>query len=385
MKLNLFNNILVGLILLVCVSLQSQTVLAAQGFTPVPRPLRLPAFGAPRAMNVEEVEKQDDKKDNTPVTDTATLKPDEEPENKTVRFHMWDGTIITGEVTIAEIAMNTEFGVLQIPIERIRRMSPGLDSFPELDAQIQEYIKALGDKDFDVREKATRALSAMGAQIRNVLDQVDPGKNSEQKKRLAAIQKELDEAEDESEEEGVNDGTVLIRGDTLVTPEFAIVGKIEQQQFTVKSKFGQLTVNLGDIKMADRPFKTRAEEVKKTVSVGGEIFFQRKPVSTRIRVNKGDKISIRADGMVQWTNWSQSSTPDGMTNQGQYQGVNSGTLCARIGSSGKIIKIGSKGEFVAKKNGVLYLAIAIQDNYIQNSGYRWTGNYKAKVHVKPAE
>ena len=68
----------------------------------------------------------------------------------------------------------------------------------------------------------------------------------------------------------------------------------------------------------------------------------------------------------------------------EFQGINSGTLCARNGSCGKVIKIGSKGEFVAKKAGVLYLAIAINDN-LQSQSYRWTGNYKAKIQVKPAQ
>ena len=50
-----------------------------------------------------------------------------------------------------------------------------------------------------------------------------------------------------------------------------------------------------------------------------------------------------------------------------------------------MIKIGSKGSFVAKKSGMLYLAIAMQDSYTKNSGYRWVGKYKARVEVKPAK
>ena len=365
-------------VLLIFGSIQTQS-LSAQVFEDV--------FGAtlelaaPVPSLAQDEEKKEAKKDTTPLTDTATLQATEEPENKQVRFHMWDGTVITGEVAIDQISMDTEFGILQIPIERIRKMSPGLDSYPELDATIQEQIEALGDKNFEVREKATRALSAMGTPIRNILKATDPGNDAEQKKRLAGILKDFDELDDDGE--GSND-SMLIRGDTLVTPEFAIVGKIVQQEFTVQSKFGQLKVQLGDIKKADRPFKTVAQEVKKTVTVGAEVFFQRSPLSTRIRVNKGDKIVIKGEGTVNWTNWSKTSGPTGMANQQKYQGINSGTLCARIGSSGKVIKIGSKGDFVAKKAGVLYLAIAMNDN-LQSQSYRWTGNYKAKIQVKPAQ
>ncbi|MFK7766553.1 MAG: hypothetical protein AB8B55_04980 [Mariniblastus sp.] len=343
-------------------------------------PTYIPANSFPVASPQKDDKKA--KKDSSPITDTSAQKSAKLPDNKMIRFHMWDGTVITGEVEVDQISMITEFGVLQIPIQRIQKMSPGLESFPELESEIRKHIENLGNKKIAIREAAQKALTNMGSQIRNVLNETDAGNDAERKKRLAAIQKEFDEAEED--EDFQSSESALIRGDTLVTPEFAIVGKIKQQQFLVQSKFGKLTVQLGDIKMADRPVKTTPQEVRKTVSVGAEAFFQRSPVSTRIRVSKGDKISIKAEGMVNWTNWSQTSTPEGLSNQQKYNGINSGALCARIGSSGKVIKIGAKEDFVASKSGVLYLAIAMNDNLV-NQSYRWTGNFKAKVYVKPTE
>jgi hypothetical protein len=58
-------------------------------------------------------------------------------------------------------------------------------------------------------------------------------------------------------------------------------------------------------------------------------------------------------------------------------------LCIRVGSEGEIIKVGADGEFVAKKSGVLYLGIAMQDNYLNNN-YKWTGEYQVKLRVTPA-
>lgn len=319
------------------------------------------------------------------VTDTKTI-PNTAPQlpGNYVRFHMWDGSIVAGEVQVDGISVETEFGVLQVPIERIRKLYPGLDSFPEMNAKIVRLVEGLGDKDFDVREKSHRELSSMGMQIRNEIDKFDDGGSAERKKRLATIKQEINEALDEFEEEESPADRSMIRGDSVETPEFEIVGKILQETFTINSKFGQLTVNLSDIKMAERSFEEKKETVKKNVTVGAEKFFQRQPVSTRIRVNKGDKISIKADGVVQWTNWSSSSTPEGLGNQGQYQGIQSGTLCARIGSNGKITKVGSKSDWTAKQSGILYLAISMQDNYLNQNSYRWTGEYKAKVQVKPS-
>ena len=292
---------------------------------------------------------------------------------------------MAGEVQVDSISIETEFGVLEVPIERIRKLYPGLNSYPEMNDKIERLVEGLGDKDFDIREKSNRELASMGMLIRNEIDNFNDGGSAERKKRLAAIKQEINEQLDEFDEEGEPIERSLVRGDSVETPEFEIVGRIIQQTFTINSKFGQLSVDLSDIKMAERSFNEKKEMVKKTVSVGAEKFFQRQPVSTRIRVNKGDKISIKADGVVQWTNWSTSSSPDGLSNQGQYQSISSGTLCARIGNSGKILKVGTKSEWTAKQSGVLYLGIAMQDSPANQSGYSWTGEYKAKVQVQPAE
>ena len=123
--------------------------------------------------------------------------------------------------------------------------------------------------------------------------------------------------------------------------------------------------------------------IRRNVSVDAETFFQREPMSTRIRINRGDRVQIRASGTVRWTNWNMDSNPDGLPNQGNYRGIQSGTLCAQIGNSGKPIKIGSGESFVASEAGTLYLAIAVQDNYANQNSYRWTGSYKVKIVVDP--
>ncbi len=305
---------------------------------------------------------------------------------KFVRFHMWDGSIVGGEVQNDAISVRTEFGSLEVPIEEIKRFYPGLNSFPELTAKIDKLVENLGDKNFDVREKSNSELNAMGMRIRNELNRFEDGGSAERKKRIAEIKKNIDQELDSMQEEDLQGDPLnrpLIRGDRVDTPLFSIVGKIEQEEFVLNSKFGELTVKLADVRMADRAFNEVAQSVRKKCEVDGHAFFQKNTYSTRIRLNKGDKVSITADGVIQWTNWSTSSTPDGLANQGMYQNIQGGTLCARVGSTGKVIKIGSKGSFVVKKPGILYLAIAMQDSYANNSAYRWVGKYKARVEVKP--
>jgi hypothetical protein len=325
--------------------------------------------------------------DDERVTDTAKLGGRPAPLGKKfIRFHMWDGSIVGGDVTVDKIDIETEFGTLQVPIEKISMFLPGLNSVPKLNDRITLLVEGLGDKNFDVREKSHRELVAMGRQIQREIQRFDDGGSVERKKHLQEIKREIAEQSDEVDEFDPGTGEVaLIRGDKIVTQDFSIVGKILQEEFRMSSKFGELAVNLSDIKMADRSFREVKTEIRKTIEVGGSAFFQNEPVSAKIRVNRGDKVLIRATGIVQWTNWSTSSGPDGIGSQGQWQGMNCGCLAARIGDSSKYIKIGTKGEFTAMQSGVLYLGVAMRDDYAKNSGYRWEGKYSAKVMVKPAD
>lgn len=330
---------------------------------------------------------QSENKSDENITDTAAIEAKSDIGNQFIRFHMWDGSIVGGDVAFELIDIDTTFGTLQIPIRDILKFHPGLDSIPALGARITTLVEGLGDKDFSVRENSHRELVSMGLQLQNEIGRFEDGGSAERKKHLEEIKKLVAEMSDESGDLETGElARPLIRGDLIVTREFSIVGKIRQSEFQLSSKFGDLLVNLADIRMADRSFNSSKEEVRKSVEISGTSFFQTSPVSTKIRVNRGDKISIRASGVVQWTNWSTSSGPDGIENQGTWQNQNSGTLMARVGKGDNYIKIGSSGDFVAKQTGELFLGIAIQDNFAKNnSGYRWDGDYTAKIVIQPAK
>ncbi len=326
---------------------------------------------------------------NEPIVDSAAGEK-AVPENKRfIRFHMWDGAIVGGEVQNDELTVRTEFGSLQIPIDRIHSFYPGLDSFPERDAQIAGLVKDLGDRNYDVREQAHRKLSSMGLVLRKQIASFDDGGSAERKKHLADLRKELDETLEDMDDDGESADNAkdrpLIRGDTVNTPNFSVVGKIEQPAFQIASKYGDLTIRLQDIRFADRDVPQQRTEIRKTVSVPGSTFFQKEAKSSRIRVNKGDRITVRGSGMVNWTNWNNTASPEGLGNQGNWNGMNCGALAARIGKNGSPIKIGMKHSFIAKNSGVLYFAIAMRDNYAQNDSYRWDGEFKARIVVKPAQ
>ncbi|HMP80327.1 MAG TPA: hypothetical protein PKD54_12810 [Pirellulaceae bacterium] len=360
----------------------------------------LPIWPAPAAVaqqdddeqeadKVKEVEGQDEAGKDTedeaaeePIVETIRI-PIEMPGPREVRLHLWDGSIVAGDIGIDAIHIETRFGRLQVPISNILNFRPGLQNVPTLNDRINLWVEELGDRDFQVRELARRQLSAMGMLLRNHIRTFDDGGSAERKKHLAALVEEIESLAEESEYVSGGDSVPLDQEDTVTTGEFTIVGRIVENEFELSTKYGLLKLRLEDIKRADRSWGQTAESVRKNVDIGATDFFQRTPKATRIFVKPGDRVSIRCSGNVSWSSWNMSSTPDGLANQGSWNGAPSGCVMARIGKSSEYIKIGSRGDFVAKVGGELFLGVAMQDNYANQRGYQWDGNYQARIVVEP--
>jgi len=111
--------------------------------------------------------------------------------------------------------------------------------------------------------------------------------------------------------------------------------------------------------------------------------------NSKIRLNRGDRVALRADGTLAMTPWGSNmmSTPDGNTNCSYFKvGSNKfygGTLLAKIGSSGKIFKAGSKLTFTAEQAGVLSFAIAMNTSY-GSGNHQFPGQYNVKIRVDRA-
>lgn len=342
---------------------------------------------APRAADVTdpnakpEEKKEGDAKEETtetPATPPAPVNP------KLVMLHLQDGTIIAGEMTINQISVETEFGTLEVPLDKVRSITPGLGSSPELSAKVNGLIEALGSDDYKAREQAHKDLQAMGLKVHRILEGYRNDENLERKRHIGEILKEFEELVSQQDDEEEPIERPLIVKDTVVTGDFTIVGKISPDEFKVSSKYGPLNVALADLKRAERP-RSIKEPVRKNVQVPGDSLVQRSFKNSGIKVEAGDKITIKADGSIVMSPWGgdQSSTPDGGSNFGWYipNQIYGGALVAKIGDRGTVFKVGSKSTFVAKTSGVLQFAVAMQAQYSQQ-GYSYPGNYNVKVTVE---
>jgi hypothetical protein len=346
-------------------------------------PIPPPPNGAFDEQPLEEPVVDESGDDAPPADDATPDQPAKPVEPGVLRFHLMDGTVITGKLTTDTLPVSTEFGDLSVPITKIVSFAPGLQSHPEINKTINTLIKQLGDPQAKVRDKAQASLIAYGPGLVSELQTYADDPDAERKVRIATITEELLAVEEDEFTQDDSPSVSLRRLDEVVTQRFTIAGKIEQDTFNIASKFGELTVKLADI-TAVEIVSTDKPEVRRTVAVTGMDMTCRGYKKTGIRVNRGDRILISADGRVTMSPWGSNSvsTPDGNPQSGMYKGkIPMGALAGRIGDSGEEMLIGSKKSFVAKKSGVLQLGFAMQQNW---ANYQFPGEYKVRVRVVPA-
>ena len=353
-----------------------------------PRPAIAPAI---EAAPVEGSKPADPNNPAAPATEESAVDvPRKAPVDlgpKFIRLNLLDGSVISGDLSVSEITVETPFGNLIVPIDRIKSFTPGLDSYPKVLADFEALVKNLGSDDYQTREQAHKDLAAMGVKVRKELDRFVNDENAEIKRHVGEIIKEIEEQSqdgDAFEEEG-GGAQAWIRLDTVVTSDFTVVGKVTPKQFEIASKYGPLTVQLADVQKGERDTGAR-ESFRKSMTVEGSNIAQRSFKSTGIRLQAGDRVTVRADGNVIMSPWGSNAAtgPDGAPNYGWYVAnqIPGGALVGRIGDKGQIFKVGRQSTFTAKSAGVLQLAIGIQPEYA-NEGYQYPGQYNVKLKVEP--
>ena len=171
--------------------------------------------------------------------------------------------------------------------------------------------------------------------------------------------------------------------DSLETTLFTVVGKISPQTFDVQTQFGPLKVAIGDIRRGERELDLKPE-IRKTIAVAGENLIQLNMQTSGVRVGRGDKVQITADGRLTMTPWGNNtfSTPDGSEQFQWYlpNQIPGGALVARVGTTGKVFKVGSKHTFTSTRTGILYFGIAMSPQFASQD-YNYPGRYDVKIRV----
>ena len=291
-------------------------------------------------------------------------------------FHLADGSKITGQVEIEAVTIATAYGQLKVPVSELLRLRVARGSDEATRAKVADLIAKLGAAKFEVRQKASEELLKLGPVAMEQLREATK-KNSDAEIRTRA-EKLLDELESslaEAEDEDEVDTPLVGQDDEIVTRRFTARGRIEVENFSMETKYGKLNIPRGQVIAA--VFGTR-DDISKRVKVTGQ-HTTTNMVKTRIKVNAGDHISIKASGSINYQNWGQACSPEGNQNYfGNYNNHPGMALLGRIGNSGTFFLVGESLKQRATESGELYLLI----NY-QGSAGGTDGEFKVKITVTP--
>ena len=338
----------------------------------VERPANAPA----KPADEKEAKKDKEKEPQSPPVITRTV-TNTDPDS--IKLHLMDESIITGKLSVKEIAVETQYGTLNIPVANIRSFTPGLQSHPGYAKQISTLIQSLGSSNFNEREKAQVQLMDKMPTIRGELEKFQNDADTERRNRVVAILTQYEEAA--ADEPAGSNAWLMQQKDVIETLDFTIVGKIVPQSFQLTSQYGALTIQLADIRKAQRD-TNKKEDLRQTITVDASNFAYKSPLNTSIRLERGDKLTITAEGTLQMQPWGNNatSTPEGNQQYGWFLGnqIAMGALIGRVGTNDQFIKIGNKYSLTVEKGGILQLAIAMNNDYNEN---QFHGKYTVKIHV----
>lgn len=307
-----------------------------------------------------------------------------EPTTWRHRVKLTDGSLFVGRLAAGELTIETAYGSLEVPTRDIVGLQPGLDHRPALRKRIQRLIRDLAAAEYKVRQKAMDRLIRMGPAVRPFVAAHADDQDAERKQLVAKILEQFDRMGDDPVG-GDENVEPLIAEDRLATEDFTIVGQLQVSELTVGTDYAELTLPMARIERVERFDPTEPKAVTERLTVAGEYKASINHKRTGIRLRRGDRVSIRADGQINMTPWGSNavSGPDGMPNYGTYtNNIHQGALVGRVGGSGQVFKVGSKHTFTAEKAGELELAIGINHSYANRN---FPGNYEVIIRVDRAE
>lgn len=284
-----------------------------------------------------------------------------------VQFDMEDGSVLMGKIVLERLTVKTRYGELVVPVGDVTRLCPGLGSKPELRNRVKTLVEELGDTRPETRDASEKKLMAMGLRIRDEVRLYRQEMDPEQRARIAKILVAFEELENDAVDEEGDGAHVLATDDDLTTPSFTMRGEILPKKFSVKTRYGEVTLELEHVRTLQRQ-NVRSAERKVVISAAN--FVALEPKDSGFTVEKGDRIVVRAEGTLSMTPWGAgvTSTPDGCAQCGgsdQGPQILTGALMMRIGKAGKWVKVGSRASLRASQSGSLQFGIAMNSQYVK--------------------
>ncbi len=289
-------------------------------------------------------------------------------------FFLRDGSKVAGFPKFATLQVETKYGTLRVPQKELVRVRLTPRVGAELQARIRALIQALASDDFDVREDATLALGEVGLPALPQLQRAKESADDETKNRAEILVSDLETKRDQGDQQhGDEISSPTGDRDEVVTRRFTIRGLVKESVFKIGTRYGALELAVGDIVGIDFGF---GGKVERTVNVAGSKTVPKNWVKTKVTVRDRQKLSIRASGSLNVSNYNVTAGPGGTTrySDNTFKNFPQLALIGKVGKKGKEFLIGANYKGKAKGGGALYVGVV---PFRRN--YKATGNFKVKI------
>ena len=297
-----------------------------------------------------------------------------------LRFYLVDGTVLIGKPAAKVLDIETRFGKLAVPLEKIRWIRPGYEQQAQRKASVAGWLDDLGSDDPAKRKAAAAELAKLGPGLRPQLLPMLQDASTIRVGEVKALIEKINEATPEGDQ-GPFERSAISALDAIVTTEFAMLGRVTHASLSVANEYGTFELPIGQVKMIDRG--GAVEQRAGSFTVNEQHLTGRTFAATKIQIDKGDQIVLRATGQIQIPRYGTGavSGPDGAANYGWYLNgkIPNGALLLRIGN-GETHKAGTSLKIVAKESGELHLGIGMNSRFVRE-GQAFPGEYKVEVTV----
>jgi len=168
----------------------------------------------------------------------------QEDSGSDVTLKLRGGMITQCKLLTPSVAVETDYGTLNVPTDQILVLYHGLRTDGDGAADVKKLVDDLGNDVFDVREKAQKALIQIGTPAIPLLKEAANSDDAEVAERAAAALEAI----------GTGGAATATSDDTLVTKRFTIVGRITTKEYEIASPLGTMKVAVEKVeKVALRP------------------------------------------------------------------------------------------------------------------------------------
>ena len=289
-------------------------------------------------------------------------KPEQRP-----RFVLRSGNLIRGKLKEKTVPVETPYGMLKLPIGDVVDIHLSLRVHEDVGKRVDAAIERLAADDFPTREAASSELRNLGFDAVPALRLALTATDEEVRKRAGEILERFGDTEDETL-------PLLTPRDRVTLADVTLEGVIPWEKILVETEYGELKVDRLDlvrIYLKEVGPKSQQLSVPSSARLPGWL-------ATKIRVKKGQRLKIVANGRMGISAWRQFCGPDGLGRSSRaFPGTRELSLVGRIGSKGQLFTIGSNFKGPAPASGTLSLGV-VPSRY----SYAVTGSYDVKIEAR---